>query len=86
MAVADFEHPLRPSKSAALAYLDAALEEMGWSDFRTETLRDTYPADGRIDGNPVEEISDVVQVTPGPVYPSPSVFISLARALPATLG
>ena len=63
----DFEHPLRPSKSAVLAYLDAALGEMGWSDFRTETLRYTHPADGRIDGNPVEEISDVVQVTPGPL-------------------
>ena len=80
--VADFEHPLRPSKSAALAYLDAALEEMGWSDFRTETLRYTYPADGRIDGNPAEEISDVVQVTPGPLLLLKETVEDLTAAYP----
>jgi len=63
----DFEHPLRPSKSAILAYLQVALDEMEWSDFRPETLRYTYPGEGQIGGDPVEEISDKVQVTPGPL-------------------
>jgi hypothetical protein len=63
----DFEHPLRPSKSAMLAYLADALDTMGWSDFKSETLGYAYPGHGRIRGEAVAQISDVVQVSRGPL-------------------